>query len=87
MSDTKELTWGDAVGNASGDAEDGYDDTDTTSQSEGWDAYRTWLSRTPRPDRLSRTALDPSLYTWKGYRNWSDKVKRNWVDRKDHDGD
>jgi hypothetical protein len=25
-----------------------------------------------------RVGIDPSLYTWKGYRNWSEQVKRNW---------
>ncbi len=42
-----------------------------------WDAYRRWLSRVNLPDKR-RIAMDPSLYTWKGYRNWSDKVRRNW---------
>jgi hypothetical protein len=23
--------------------------------------------------------MDPSLYTWKGYRNWADKVRRDWT--------
>jgi hypothetical protein len=22
--------------------------------------------------------VDPALYTWKGYRNWSEKVRRDW---------
>jgi hypothetical protein len=43
-----------------------------------WDAYRRWLSRVQLPDKR-RTAMDPSLYTWKGYRNWADKVRRDWT--------
>lgn len=43
----------------------------------GWDAYRRWLTRVQSPDS-SRTPLDASLYTWKGYRNWSDQVRRDW---------
>lgn len=43
----------------------------------GWDAYRRWLTQVDAPDS-SRTPLDPNLYTWKGYRNWADKVRRDW---------
>lgn len=43
----------------------------------GWDAYRRWLSRVQLPDKR-RTAMDPALYTWKGYRNWAEKVRRDW---------
>jgi hypothetical protein len=43
----------------------------------GWDSYRRWLSRVQAPDKR-RTTMDPALYTWKGYRNWSDKVRRDW---------
>ncbi len=30
--------------------------------------------------RGKRVGIDPSLYTWKGYRTWSEQVKRNWTD-------
>jgi hypothetical protein len=43
----------------------------------GWDAYRRWLTRVQAPN-TGRTPLDPALYTWKGYRNWSEKVRRDW---------
>lgn len=43
----------------------------------GWDSYRRWLSRVQSPDKR-RSAMDPALYTWKGYRNWSEKVRRDW---------
>lgn len=43
----------------------------------GWDAYRRWLTRVQAPDKR-RAPLDPGLYTWKGYRNWSEKVRRDW---------
>lgn len=45
----------------------------------GWDAYRRWLSRVQSPDKR-RASTDPALYTWKGYRNWSDKIRRDWKD-------
>ena len=42
-----------------------------------WDTYRRWLTRVQAPGK-GRIPLDPTLYTWKGYRNWSDKVRRDW---------
>ena len=44
----------------------------------GWDAYRRWLSRVKLPDKR-RIAMDPALYTWKGYRSWAEKVRRDWT--------
>ena len=44
-----------------------------------WQQYRRWISKAPAP-RGRRTGIDPSLYTWKGYRNWTEQVKRNWTD-------
>ena len=46
---------------------------------DGWQQYRRWISKAPAP-RGRRTGVDPSLYTWKGYRNWSEQIKRNWHD-------
>jgi hypothetical protein len=43
----------------------------------GWEAYRRWLTHVQAPTHR-RAPLDPGLYTWKGYRNWSDKVRRDW---------
>lgn len=43
----------------------------------GWDSYRRWLSRVQSPDKR-RMPMDPALYTWKGYRNWSEKIRRDW---------
>ena len=48
--------------------------------SDGWQQYRRWISKAPAP-RGRRTGVDPSLYTWKGYRNWTEQVKRNWQDK------
>lgn len=44
---------------------------------DGWQQYRRWISKAPAP-RRRRNGLDPSLYTWKGYRDWAKQVKRNW---------
>ena len=43
----------------------------------GWEAYRRWLTRVQAPEKR-RAPLDPGLYTWKGYRDWSDKIRREW---------
>ena len=43
----------------------------------GWDSYRRWLNRVQSSDKR-RAVMDPALYTWKGYRNWSEKVRRDW---------
>ena len=43
----------------------------------GMEAYKRWLTRVQAPGSR-RIPLDASLYTWKGYRNWSDKVRRDW---------
>lgn len=49
------------------------------ADNDGWQQYRRWISKTPAPHGR-RTGIDPSLYTWKGYRNWTGQVKRNWQD-------
>lgn len=49
------------------------------SDPDGWQQYRRWISKAPAP-RGRRTGVDPSLYTWKGYRTWSEQIKRNWQD-------
>ena len=48
-------------------------------EADGWQQYRRWISKAPAP-RGRRTGVDPSLYTWKGYRNWTEQVKREWSD-------
>lgn len=49
------------------------------SDRDGWQQYRKWISKTPAP-KNRRSGLDPALYTWKGYRSWTEHVKRNWTD-------
>lgn len=84
MQDSKEITWASdysaeaadepkANGRASGV------DADDKADSDGWQQYRRWISKAPAP-RSRRAGVDSSLYTWKGYRNWAEQVKRNWSD-------
>lgn len=47
------------------------------NDADGWQQYRRWISKAPTP-RTRRSGIDASLYSWKGYRDWSDQVKRTW---------
>lgn len=86
MQDSKDLNW----------REDFSDDTDAkevrqeipepandSDGADGWQQYRRWISKAPAP-RTRRSSIDPSLYTWKGYRSWTEQVKRKWTDNQDH---
>lgn len=54
------------------------------NDADGWQQYRHWISKAPAP-RGRRTGIDPSLYSWKGYRAWTEQVKRNWSGEPDDD--
>jgi hypothetical protein len=47
------------------------------NDADGWHHYRQWISKAPAPS-TKRSGIDPSLYSWRGYRDWTDKVRRNW---------
>jgi len=82
MPDSKHLRW---VDDYSTDAEPQADAPEkpatpaepAANDADGWQQYRQWISKAPAP-RGRRVGIDPALYTWKGYRNWSEQVKRNW---------
>lgn len=48
------------------------------SEQKGWDAYRKWLSTVSGKSPGERTPVDNSIYSWKGYHNWADRVKQSW---------
>lgn len=52
--------------------------TAVPTEQRGWDAYRKWLSRVATKPAAERTPLDHSIYSWRGYQNWADKVRQNW---------
>ena len=89
MPDSKHMTW---VDNSGTDAEQKPKADDSAPSSsepaandaDGWQQYRRWISKAPAP-RGRRAGIDPSLYSWKGYRDWSDQVKRNWSKEQDND--
>lgn len=87
MPDSKHMRW---VNDYATDAKPKAEEAETTvspagraaNDADGWQQYRRWITKAPAP-RGRRVGIDPSLYTWKGYRSWSEQVKRNWTD----DGD
>lgn len=93
MQDSKEITWGGDFNGDNNGADDRTEDgteqgvaandaentTSGKSDPDGWQQYRRWISKAPAP-RGKRNGIDPSLYTWKGYRTWTEQVKRNWSD-------
>lgn len=82
MQDSKDTTWGqdfDQPTDKVADESQGAANSGNESDPDGWQQYRRWISKAPAP-RGRRTGVDPSLYTWKGYRSWSEQVKRNWQD-------
>lgn len=52
-------------------------DLPAANDADGWQQYRRWISKAPAP-QSRRSGIDPSLYSWKGYREWTDQVRRNW---------
>jgi hypothetical protein len=48
-----------------------------SKDADGWQQYRKWISTAPA-QRTRRSGGDPALYTWKGYRTWTEQIKRNW---------
>ncbi len=91
MPDSKQLRWVDDFGtDAKSEVEkpaaDPASDLPAADDADGWQQYRRWISKAPAP-RGRRVGVDPSLYTWKGYRRWTDDVKRNLSKDLDNDSD
>ncbi len=82
MPESKNVKWADDFrdGSASTEkADPGLPSEPAANDADGWQQYRRWITKAPAP-RPRRTGLDPSLYTWKGYRTWTEQVKRQWKD-------
>jgi hypothetical protein len=79
MQDSKDVKWSNEIlaDQSNGKAED--QDVATVREKDGWQQYRKWISKAPAP-KGRRAGIDPTLYTWKGYRSWTEQVKRNWSD-------
>jgi len=80
MPESKNVKWADSFGtDAENDAAVEQDlSKPAANDANGWQQYRHWVTKAPAP-RGRRSGIDPSLYSWKGYRDWSDQVKRNWI--------
>ncbi len=82
MQDSKDTAWSREHGDSHKEGEAGEErepgvHAGDANDPDGWQQYRRWISKAPAP-RGRRAGVDPSLYTWKGYRNWSEQIKRNW---------
>jgi len=83
MPDSKHMRWEERYG-TDAERDSNKDDPTVTpnepaaNDADGWQQYRRWISKAPTP-RGRRSGIDPSLYSWKGYRDWSDQVRRNWA--------
>ena len=51
---------------------------ESTKEQQGWDAYRKWLTHVSGKPPVQRSPVDHSIYSWKGYQNWADKVRQSW---------
>lgn len=45
---------------------------------EAWQAYRKWLAGGTSSPRSRRPRGETSLYSWKGYHSWAEKIRRSW---------
>lgn len=81
MAESKTIKWADEYkdDNSSTAESDAAPAQPAANDADGWQQYRRWISKAPAP-RGRRVGIDPSLFTWKGYRNWTEQVKRNWSD-------
>lgn len=82
MPDTKKLKWDQDFGTEAEDKARSADaalpgNEPAANDADGWQQYRRWISKAPAPQGR-RAGIDPALYSWKGYREWTDQVRRNW---------
>lgn len=52
-------------------------DNGSNAQVGSWDAYKNWLTKVQAPEQ-KRSLPDPALFSFKGYRSWAEKVRRDW---------
>jgi hypothetical protein len=78
MSDEKSHQFRPPLYHQDGNAPDSKRAPNSGPEQHGWDAYRKWLSRVSTKPAAERTPLDHSIYSWRGYHSWADKVKQTW---------
>jgi len=47
-------------------------------EQQGWEAYRKWLSSLNGEPQSRRVPTDHSVYSWKGYQSWANRVRQAW---------
>jgi hypothetical protein len=47
-------------------------------EQQGWAAYRKWLTTMNARPQARRAPIDHSVYSWKGYQSWADRVRQSW---------
>jgi hypothetical protein len=57
-------------------------DGDSGREQQGWDAYRKWLKTMNKRPEARRAPVDHSVYSWKGYHSWADRVRQSWKPEK-----
>ena len=88
MSDTKQNKYSSLLANANNlprprsavkysDAPVGKATKQTGGEVRSWDAYRNWLTKVQVPEQR-RSVPDPALFSFKGYRSWAEKIRRDW---------
>lgn len=82
MPESKNLNWLPETGDQGPEADVAELEANAANDADGWQQYRRWVTRAPAPNRR-RVGIDPSLYNWRNYRNWTDEVKRSWPDDDD----
>ena len=48
-----------------------------SDEQQGGEALRKWLSQA-NTQPTHRSCPDTSIYRWRGYNNWADKVRQTW---------
>lgn len=61
-----------------GENNDGNRTRKKASDETGWDAYRKWLASVGKHERTTRSPIDRSVYSWKGYHSWANRIKQQW---------
>jgi hypothetical protein len=52
-------------------------------EQQGWDAYRKWLKSMNTKPQTRRSTADQSIYSWKGYNSWADRIRQSWKSEED----
>jgi hypothetical protein len=68
--------YADSDGNGRGEPQKS--DSESGREQQGWDAYRKWLSSMNGKPHTRRAPIDHSVYSWKGYHSWADRVRQSW---------